>query len=98
MPNKIPDMLKELGYTNVCVRRNAIPMGRWHADARIREMGIFNQIINTEWMRTMLHRHDEMGISGDEAAALGQEILDAFNDPDIHAAIVWMDCWAQKPE
>ncbi|KAK9436996.1 UMTA methyltransferase family protein [Metarhizium brunneum] len=94
---QIPDVLREIGFVGVAQRQNKIPLGRWHHDAKMREMGIFNQIIHSEWLPSMLLKHEAMGISADEAESVGQEILDAFNDPNVRSYNVWLDCWAQKP-
>ncbi|OAA43603.1 UMTA methyltransferase family protein [Metarhizium rileyi] len=94
---QMPDVLREIGFVNLTQRQNKIPFGRWHHDAKMREMGIFNQIIHSEWLPNMFLKHEAMGITADEADSIGQEILDAFNDPSIRSYNIWADCWAQKP-
>ncbi|PHH84062.1 hypothetical protein CDD83_2555 [Cordyceps sp. RAO-2017] len=91
------DMLRELGFVNVTVRHNAIPIGRWHHESRMREMGIFAQSILSDWVITMLTRHETLGLDADEAQDLGQRIIDAFDNTRIHAQHNWVDVWAQKP-
>ncbi|KAK2616423.1 hypothetical protein QQS21_000665 [Conoideocrella luteorostrata] len=97
IPDRIPDVVREVGFVNVSVRRNKIPIGRWHQDAKMREMGMFNQIIHAHLLPTLFVKHEAMGITNDEAQDIGQEILDAFNDTDLHTCNEWIDCWAQKP-
>lgn len=90
-------MLRELGFVNVTLRHNAIPIGRWHHEPRMREMGMFTQSLLSDWTATMLTRHETLGLDSEEAYKLGQCILDAFNDPQTHAQHDWIDVWAQKP-
>lgn len=94
---QLPTVLRELGFVNISSRNNKIPIGRWHQDAKMREIGMFNQIIHSDWLPNMFLKHEAMGISAEEGNSIGQEILDAFNDPSIHAHHIWIDCWAQKP-
>lgn len=94
---RIPSILRDAGFVNVSERRNKIPMGRWHNDSRMREMGIFNQIIHSDWIPNMLAKHEAMGLTAEEAHQLGQDILDAFNNTDLHGMNEYIDCWAQKP-
>ncbi|OAQ86721.1 UMTA methyltransferase family protein [Purpureocillium lilacinum] len=96
-PPSAPRILESLGFVNITVRRNAIPIGRWHNDARLREMGVFSQSLLSDWLVTMLHRYETLGLDADGAHKLGQDILDAFNNPRIHAQHDWLDVWAQKP-
>lgn len=58
---------------------------------------MFNQNIVMDWVTAILVKHEDMELSEDQANMLIQEIVDAVNNPRIHAAI---DCgiyWAQKP-
>ncbi|KJZ77971.1 hypothetical protein HIM_02608 [Hirsutella minnesotensis 3608] len=93
----VSDMLRELGFVNITVKHNAIPIGRWHHQPRMREMGMFTQSLLSDWAVTMLTRHETLGLDFDGAQRLGQSILEAFNDPRIHALHDWLDIWAQKP-
>lgn len=96
-PNRIPDVLRELGFINVSEKHSHVPLGRWHHEPRMREMGMFNQNIVMDWVTAILVKHEDMELSEDQANMLIQEIVDAVNNPRIHAAI---DCgiyWAQKP-
>jgi hypothetical protein len=97
IPNQLPGLLRELGFVNVSQKRNEIPLGRWHRDAKMREMGLFSQIIQAEWLPNMFVKHDALGITADEAQRLEKEILDAFDDCHLRTYQIWMDCWAQKP-
>lgn len=94
---QFPDVLRDIGFVNISQRKNKVPIGRWHSDARMREMGLFNQILHSEWAANMFIKYEAMGITAEEADSIGQEILDAFNDPNVQAHHIWVDCWAQKP-
>ena len=94
---KVPQVLRELGFANITATYSLIPIGRWPHDRRCREMGIFSQSLISDWAATMLHRYETLGLNAEEAYRLGQDILDAFNDPQVHAQHRWIDVWAQKP-
>lgn len=96
-PANLADTLRLIGFVNVSVRHNAIPIGRWHREAKLREMGLFAQSLLSDWLVTMLTRHETLGLNAEGAHKLGQDILDAFNNPQIHAQHDWLDVWAQKP-
>ncbi|KND87901.1 hypothetical protein TOPH_07464 [Tolypocladium ophioglossoides CBS 100239] len=96
-PANLASTLREMGFVNVSAKHNAIPIGRWHREARLREMGVFAQSLLSDWLVTMLIRHETLGLNAEEAHKLGQDILDAFNNPQIHAQHDWLDIWAQKP-
>lgn len=97
IPKQIPEILKQEGFINVQERHTMVPIGRWHSDAKQREMGLFAQSICEDWVVTLLTRHETLKLSQEEANDLGQKILDAFNNPRIHARLDFIDCWAQKP-
>lgn len=92
----VADVLRDVGFVNVTVRHNAIPIGRWHQDPRMKEMGVFAQSLISDWAVTMLTRHETLGLDSGEADHLGRCILDAFNNPQMHAQHDWIDVWAQK--
>ncbi|KAF7558990.1 hypothetical protein G7046_g5181 [Stylonectria norvegica] len=96
-PLQIVDTLKEKGFINITEKRTSVPIGRWHQEARMREMGMFCQIIAEDWITSLLPRTDTMGLTEEEADKLGRSLFDAFNNPRIHASLDWIDVWAQKP-
>lgn len=94
---KIPAMLRKAGFVNVQVRHNLVPVGRWHADARMREMGVFSQTICLDLAVAVLGKHDILGIDEKGADALFRDMSTSFDDGSIRASIDWVDVWAQKP-
>ena len=95
--SRIPQILRDIGFVNIEERHNYIPIGRWHPEAREREMGMFNRIIWMEWSTAMLANREAIGLGEDEAARFTQELEDAFDDASIHAQNDYIECWAQKP-
>ncbi|KAJ3472320.1 hypothetical protein NLG97_g11091 [Lecanicillium saksenae] len=95
---KLPDLLREVGFVNISTRRNKIPMGRWPSEHSEREMGLFQQAIVLDFALAVLAKRDILGLDQDEAAELGQQVLESVNDPGVHAYMDWADVWAQKPE
>ncbi|KAI6782116.1 uncharacterized protein J7T54_002353 [Emericellopsis cladophorae] len=93
----IPQLLKDAGFVNIQLRQREVPFGRWPNDKRLREMGMFNQVIAQDMAVTLLNRHAMLSISEEEATALGQDLSDAANDPAIHAFLGGVSVWAQKP-
>ena len=96
-PLQIVAALRDVGFINVNERHEFTPVGRWHREAKMREMGIFTQSILEEWVTAMLGRPDIMGLTEDEAYELGHSIFETLNNTRIHAQLDWIDCWAQKP-
>lgn len=94
---KLPDLLREVGFVNVSTRRNKIPMGRWPSEHNAREMGLFQQAIVLDFALAVLAKRDILGLDQDEAAELGQEVLDSVQDHSAHAYMDWADVWGQKP-
>ncbi|RMJ08109.1 hypothetical protein BHE90_013177 [Fusarium euwallaceae] len=95
--NQIAETLEEVGFTNINTRCQATPIGRWHSEAKKREIGIFTQNITEDWIAAILGRPDTMGLSEEEADELGHSVFEAFGNPRIHAQLRWVDFWAQKP-
>ena len=96
-PFHIVDTLRDAGFVNIQEQHTQVPIGRWHSEPRMREMGMFCQSICEDWITAMLPRFDVMGLSEGDADELGHQLFDAFNNPRIHAQLDWIDCWAQKP-
>lgn len=96
-PFQIAETLEAVGFVNVNERHSYTPVGRWHQEAKMREMGIFTQSILEEWVTAMLGRPDIMGLTEEEAYELGHSVFEALNNTRIHAQLDWVDCWAQKP-
>lgn len=96
-PNDIANVLRETGFVNVQERHNHIPIGRWHTEAKMREMGLFNQSLCDDWVIAMLTKHDAMGMTAEEANSFLHKLLNDFDNPRIHAQLDYIDCWAQKP-
>ncbi|EXA00602.1 hypothetical protein NW765_006302 [Fusarium oxysporum] len=96
-PFQIVEALRDVGFINVNERHSYTPVGRWHQEAKMREMGIFTQNILEEWVTAMLGRPDIMGVTEEEAYELGHSVFETFNNTRIHAQLDWIDCWAQKP-
>lgn len=93
----ISQLLEEAGFININVKHNHVPLGRWHHETRMREMGMFNQIISEDWATALLGRPDTLGLNEEEALQLAQDLSDADNNPALHAYMDWVDVWAQKP-
>jgi hypothetical protein len=96
-PNEIPNALRRTGFVGVEERHNPLPLGRWHSDPKMREVGIFCQNLIEEWADAMLARPDVLGLTAEEGVELAQSIGDALNNPRIHARLDWLDVWGQKP-
>lgn len=96
-PEKIVENLKEIGFVDVREKHTMVPIGRWHTEPRMREMGMFCQNLCEDWIRALLDRHSSLGLSEEEANEMGQRVFDSFNDPRIHVRLDWIDCCAQKP-
>lgn len=94
---ELPELLRQAGFINVSTKRNKIPMGRWPSKPHERELGLFQQAIVLDFALAVLAKRDILGLDQDEAAELGQEILDSLHDTRIHAFMDWADVWAQKP-
>lgn len=95
--NKIPAMLEKAGFINIQVRHNLVPVGRWHHNARMREMGVFSQTICLDLAIAVLGKHDVLGLNEKQADALFQDISIWLDDASLHSSIDWVDVWAQKP-
>lgn len=93
----IPELLQEAGFVNINVNHTKVPLGRWHAERKMREMGMFLQDITEDWAAALLGRPDTMGLSENDAVRLIHELNDSFNDGAVHAYLDWVDVWAQKP-
>lgn len=94
---KLPEMLHQAGFVNIQIRHNRIPVGRWHHESRMREMGMFSQTIAQDWSTAVLTKHDSLGLSEQQADTMFEEISDKLNDVSIHCLLDWVDVWAQKP-
>lgn len=93
----MPELLETAGFININVKHNKVPIGRWHTDRREREMGMFSQDIIEDWAAALLGRPETMGLGEDDAVRLIHELSDTFHDADMHAYLIWVDVWAQKP-
>ena len=93
----IPQLLEEAGFINVNIKHGRVPLGRWHHETRMREMGMFNQTVCGDWATALLGRPATLGLDEEEAVQLAQGLFDAMNNPAIHAYMDWVDVWAQKP-
>ncbi|KAM0362512.1 hypothetical protein ACHAO7_006164 [Fusarium culmorum] len=96
-PFQIVQTVADVGFINVNERHAFTPVGRWHQEAKMREMGIFTQNILEDWVTAMLDRPSIMGLTEEEAHELWHSIFETFNNTRIHAQLDWIDCWAQKP-
>lgn len=96
-PMQIVENLREVGFANIKEQHTQVPLGRWHSEPRMREMGMFCQAICEDWIAAVLPRFEVMGLTEEEADDLGHKIFEAFSNPRIHARLDWVDCWAQKP-
>jgi hypothetical protein len=94
---KVPEMLQQAGFVNIQIRHNRIPVGRWHHESRMREMGMFSQTIAQDWSTAVLTKHDSLGLSEEQADTMFEEITDKLNDVSVHCLLDWVDVWAQKP-
>lgn len=93
----LPEYLRSLGFVNVSEKKHQGPVGRWHEEPQMREFGMFHQTILAEFTTTIMARHGAMDMDAEEAEALTQRVLKAFDDPKIHAYMDWGSVWAQKP-
>ncbi|KAH0532187.1 hypothetical protein TsFJ059_000914 [Trichoderma semiorbis] len=96
-PPTLPQVLRQMGFINVQEQHTHIPVGRWSRRPREREMGMFNQDNLIDWTAALLIRHDDLGITEEEARQLCQETLMAMDNTKIHARLDWGIVWAQKP-
>jgi hypothetical protein len=94
---QIADTLRQVGFVNVHERRTRIPLGRWHHEARMREMGLFSRTSTGEWAMAMLAANNAMGITEEAADRLAERLVDALDDVAVHGSMDWLDVWAQKP-
>lgn len=95
--HEIPKVLEETGFINIQERRSQIPVGGWHAEVKMREMGLFCQSFTEDFIAALLAKHDVMGLTEDEAEEFWDKVVDTFNNSRIHAQLDFLDCWAQKP-
>lgn len=95
--NRLPGMLQAAGFVNIQVRHNLVPVGRWHQDARMREMGLFSQTICQDLAIAVLGKHDMLGISETQADDLFHNLTTTLDDTSVHSLLDWVDVWAQKP-
>ncbi|KAL7949998.1 S-adenosyl-L-methionine-dependent methyltransferase [Trichoderma barbatum] len=96
-PPTLPQVLRRMGFVNVQEQHTPIPIGRWSRRSREREMGMFNQDNLIDWTAALLIRHDDLGITEEEARQLCQETLMTMDNTKIHARLDWGIVWAQKP-
>lgn len=96
-PFEMPQILRDVGFINIKQQKYPIPIGRWHTESKMREFGMFHQAVTTEFVVAMMAKHELMGLDKDEANTFGQSILDAFDNPNIHAVVNWGAICAQKP-
>lgn len=97
LPPRLPQLLRDMGFINIQEQHTPIPLGRWSRRSRDREMGMFNQDNLIDWTAALLIRHEDLGISEEEARQLCQETLMAMDNTKIHALLDWGIVWAQKP-
>lgn len=60
-------------------------------------MGMFSQTIALDLATALLARHEALGLSGDDADALFEDLTEKLDDVSIHGLVNWVDVWAQKP-
>ncbi|KAF4126485.1 Methyltransferase domain [Geosmithia morbida] len=94
---RIPEMMEAAGFVNIKVQHNKVPLGRWGADTRAREMGLFCRTICEDLLVALTSRHAAMGLSEEEATQLTCDFYQTSNDTSIHGWMDWIDVWAQKP-
>lgn len=97
-PKQIAETLHQVGFINVQERHNHFPLGRWHPEADMRVLGLFNQSIVWEWAVAMLSNNEALELDEEQAETLERDIYEALNNSRIHAQLAWVDCWAQKPQ
>ncbi|KAL6884241.1 S-adenosyl-L-methionine-dependent methyltransferase [Trichoderma longibrachiatum] len=96
-PPTLPQVLRQMGFVNIQEQHTPIPLGRWSRRSRDREMGMFNQDNLIDWTAALLIRHEDLGITEEEARQLCQETLMAMDNTKVHARLDWGIVWAQKP-
>lgn len=96
-PPTLPQVLRQMGFVNIQEQHTPIPLGRWGRRSRDREMGMFNQDNLIDWTAALLIRHEDLGITEEEARQLCQETLMAMDNTKVHARLDWGIVWAQKP-
>lgn len=96
-PNHVKEYVGAAGFTNIHERQTHVPLGRWHRDAKMREIGMFAQTLTEDFTHAIMAKHETLGLTEEEANKFEQETFDIFNDTRIHAQIPYLDVWAQKP-
>lgn len=97
LPHAIPDMLREAGFINVVETKNSVPLGRWHPEIRMRELGMFHHSITADVVSAVMAKHSAFDMDVEEAARFTDEVKQALDNPRIHGMVDWSGIWAQKP-
>ncbi|ROT38731.1 S-adenosyl-L-methionine-dependent methyltransferase [Sodiomyces alkalinus F11] len=97
--NRLPDVLKQIGFVKARHKEHKLPIGAWCRDTRRRELGLFvSKYVLWEFFRAALVQWPQMGLSSkQEAETLQRDIKRALDSPEIHAYSPWVSVWAQKP-
>lgn len=97
LPLQIPAMLREAGFINVVETKNAVPIGRWHRETKMRELGMFHHSITIDVVSAVMAKHAAMDMDAEEATRFTDQVKQALDNPRIHGIIDWSGIWAQKP-
>ncbi|KOS17876.1 Trans-aconitate 2-methyltransferase [Escovopsis weberi] len=97
LPNRMPSALRDAGFINVSEKHTQVPIGNWHRDKRMREMGLLNHCVLGDWIPAVMNKEKAWGMNEEDADAIAADVLNAFDNPNYHARSDWASFWAQKP-
>lgn len=97
LPETLPDVLQTIGFTNVHHQRRRMPIGRWAKQSKHRLEGLMYNEILMEFVAALLVKHNDLGLTQQEAEQLQEEAKREMYDSSIHAYMGWISVWAQKP-
>lgn len=91
-------LLRDAGFVNVSERRHPVPIGNWHAEAPMREMGMFARSILEDLAEALLSKHEQLGLNKEQKTQFERDFRDVIENNRVRALFVWVDYWGQKPE
>ena len=94
---RIRALLEQAGFVNIRERVVMVPIGRWHPEARMREMGLFALSVGEDFATAMLTRHETVNLTEQQADNMSHEIVTALNDVRLHCHFKSVNYCAQRP-
>ena len=94
---RVRALLEAAGFVNIRERVVLVPIGRWHHEARMREMGLFALSTAEDFATAMLTRHETVNLTEQQAGDLSHQIVTALNDVRRHCHYKSVNYWAQRP-